>query len=263
MSPSERSSRSSATRTDIESTEASVLQPGTKQVAAGYVLYGSSTVLVYTAGDGVHMFTLDPQIGTFLLTRENIQMPQQNNIYSVNEAYLHSFPEPYQRYLHWAKHPGGGHYSSRYVGSLVADFHRILIKGGVFLYPPTATHPDGKLRLMYEANPLAFVAEQAGGMATDGARRIVEMMPQGVHDRTPLIIGSTGNVGEAMRFVNDPVRANVSREPHRHRQLRTGSWRSSRVSHLVFDPTAALWAVADFNPLWALACPAGNSRRCS
>ncbi len=191
---------------EIASTEQSVLQPGSQQVAAGYVLYGSSTVLVYTAGRGVHMFTFDPQIGTFLLTRENVEMPTQNNIYSVNEAYLHGFPEPYQRYLHWAKHPGGGQYSSRYVGSLVADFHRILIKGGVFLYPPTESHPDGKLRLMYEANPLAFVAEQAGGAATDGRQRIVDVQPTGIHQRVPLIIGSKGNVEEAMRFVTDPVR---------------------------------------------------------
>lgn len=191
---------------EISSTEKSVLQTGTKQVAAGYVLYGSSTVLVYTAGDGVHMFTLDPQFGTFLLTRENIKMPERNNIYSVNEAYLHGFPEPYQRYLHWAKHPGGGQYSSRYVGSLVADFHRILIKGGIFLYPPTTSQPEGKLRLMYEANPLAFVAEQAGGLATNGTGRIMEIQPEDIHERTPLVIGSTGNVTEAMRFINDPVR---------------------------------------------------------
>jgi fructose-1,6-bisphosphatase I len=154
----------------------------------------------------VHMFTLDPQFGTFLLTRENIQMPERNNIYSVNEAYLHGFPEPYQRYLHWAKHPGGGQYSSRYVGSLVADFHRILIKGGIFLYPPTTSQPEGKLRLMYEANPLAFVAEQAGGLATNGTGRIMEIQPEDIHERTPLVIGSTGNVTEAMRFINDPVR---------------------------------------------------------
>ena len=191
---------------EIDRTEEAVLQPGTAQVAAGYVLYGSSTVLVYTTGDGVHMFTLDPMIGAFILTRELIQMPVQNNIYSVNEAYLHGFPEPYQRYLHWAKHPEGGQYSSRYVGSLVADFHRILIKGGVFLYPPTAVHREGKLRLMYEANPLAFIAEQAGGIATNGVKRIMEIQPQGIHERTSLIIGSKANVEEATRFVNDPVR---------------------------------------------------------
>ncbi|NBC10252.1 MAG: class 1 fructose-bisphosphatase [Planctomycetes bacterium] len=191
---------------EVDSTEDSVLQPGVQQVAAGYVLYGSSTVLVYSAGDGVHMFTLDPQFGAYLLTREHIRMPEQHHVYSVNEANLLNFPEPYQRYFAWAKHPGGGQYSSRYVGSLVADFHRILIKGGVFLYPPTNEHPDGKLRLMYEANPLAYIAEQAGGAATDGTSRIMEIDPDSVHQRVPLIIGSTTNVSEAMRFVNDPVR---------------------------------------------------------
>jgi len=194
---------------EIESTELSVLQAGSAQVASGYVLYGSSTVLVYTSGSGVHMFTYDPNVGTFILTREGIEIPKRNNIYSVNEAYLHGFPEPYQRYLHWAKHPGGGQYSSRYVGSLVADFHRILIKGGIFLYPPTEAHADGKLRLMYEANPLAFIAEQAGGAATDGRRRIMDIEPQDVHQRTPLIIGSQGNVDEAIRMVSEPVRGNA------------------------------------------------------
>jgi len=185
----------------------SVLQPGAKQVAAGYVLYGSSTVLVYTAGNGVHQFTLDPQFGAYLLTRENIMMPEYATTYSVNEAYLHSFPEPYQRYLHWSKHPEGGRYKSRYVGSLVADFHRILITGGIFMYPPTIEQPKGKLRLMYECNPLAFVAEQAGGMAVgEGGKRIMEIEPTDVHDRTPLIIGGKKNVEEALRFINDPVR---------------------------------------------------------
>lgn len=191
---------------DIESTEQSVLQPGAQQVAAGYVLYGSSTVLVYSAGHGVHMFTLDPQFGAYLLTRENIRMPEENHVYSVNEANLLTFPEPYQRYFTWAKHPGGGQYSSRYVGSLVADFHRILIKGGVFLYPPTQANPEGKLRLMYEANPLAFIAEQAGGLASNGERRIMEIEPNSVHERCPLVIGSPTNVQEALRFINDPVR---------------------------------------------------------
>jgi len=186
---------------EVESTEESVLQPGAKQVAAGYVLYGSSTVLVYSAGNGVHMFTLDPQFGAYLLTREHIRMPEENHVYSVNEANLLTFPEPYQRYFAWAKHPGGGQYSSRYVGSLVADFHRILVKGGVFLYPPTTSHPEGKLRLMYEANPLAFIAEQAGGLASDGDRRIMEIVPTSVHQRCPLVIGSPTNVQEALRFV--------------------------------------------------------------
>lgn len=192
---------------EIASTEESVLQPGAQQLAAGYVLYGSSTVLVYSAGQGVHMFTLDPQFGAFLLTRENIRMPQENHVYSVNEANLLTFPEPYQRYFQWAKHPGGGQYSSRYVGSLVADFHRILIKGGVFLYPPTTAQPEGKLRLMYEANPLAMLAEQAGGQATSGRERIMAIQPSSVHQRTPLVIGSATNVAEVMRFVGQPVRA--------------------------------------------------------
>ena len=193
---------------EVEGAEKSVLQPGSKQVASGYVLYGSSTVLVYTCGNGVHQFTLDPQFGAFLLTRENIRMPEHAGTYSVNEAYLHSFPEPYQRYLHWSKHPDGGGYSSRYVGSLVADFHRILVKGGIFMYPPTDQQPGGKLRLMYECNPLAFIAEQAGGSAYGaGGRRIMDLIPKDVHDRTPLVIGGSRNVEEAMRFIAEPVRA--------------------------------------------------------
>ncbi len=193
---------------DIKGAEKSVLQPGSAQVAAGYVLYGSSTVLVYTCGHGVHQFTLDPQFGAYLLTREHMKMPEHAGTYSVNEAYLHSFPEPYQRYLHWSKHPEGGGYSSRYVGSLVADFHRILVKGGIFMYPPTTKQPAGKLRLMYECNPLAFIAEQAGGSAIGaGGQRVLDVMPQDVHDRTPLVIGSSRNVEEAMRFINEPVRA--------------------------------------------------------
>lgn len=187
--------------------EKAVLQPGIRQLAAGYVVYGSSTAMVYSMGQGVNMFTLDPQFGAFLLTRQDITMPQHAHEYSVNEAYLHTFPEPYQRYLGWAKHPDGGQYSSRYIGSLVADFHRILIKGGVFMYPPTREHPKGKLRLMYEANPLGFIAEQAGGMATNGKGRLLEVEPDNVHDRTPLIIGSRENVEEVMQFVSLPVRA--------------------------------------------------------
>lgn len=187
--------------------EKDVLQPGIRQLAAGYVVYGSSTAMVYSMGHGVNMFTLDPQFGAFLLTRQDITMPDHAHEYSVNEAYLHTFPEPYQRYLGWAKHPDGGQYSSRYIGSLVADFHRILIKGGVFLYPPTVEHPKGKLRLMYEANPLAYIAEQAGGMATNGKGRLLEVEPDNVHDRTPLIIGSKQNVEEVMQFVSLPVRA--------------------------------------------------------
>jgi fructose-1,6-bisphosphatase I len=167
------------------------LQPGMKQVAAGYVVYGSSTIFVYTAGRGVFGFTLDPNIGAYVLCYDHMKMPEQGKYYSVNEANIDAFPPAYQEYLAQLRSGGLGHeYSSRYVGSLVADFHRTLLKGGVFLYPPTKSHPDGKLRLMYEANPLAFIAEQAGGAATNGQGRILEIHPESIHQRTPLVIGS-------------------------------------------------------------------------
>ena len=170
---------------------AAVLQPGLKQVAAGYVVYGSSTVFVYTAGRGVFGFTLDPNIGAYVLSHDNLRMPDQGKYYSVNESNAASFPDNYQRYL--ARLRGGElgcEYSSRYIGSLVADFHRTLLKGGVFLYPPTTSHPSGKLRLLYEANPIAFITEQAGGIATNGKDRILEIQPHDIHERTPLVVGS-------------------------------------------------------------------------
>jgi fructose-1,6-bisphosphatase I len=188
--------------TDTDEPLPFILQPGTEQVAAGYVVYGSSTVLTYTTGAGVHLFTLDPAIGAFVLTRENIQMPAASKMYSVNEAYKNTFPEGYQAYLDWAKSPEAGRYSLRYIGSLVADFHRTLLKGGVFLYPPTVKQPEGKLRLMYEANPLAFVAEQAGGAAHDGTQRILDKQPQALHQRTPLIIGSRDEVDRVLTFLS-------------------------------------------------------------
>lgn len=196
--------------------EYSVIQPGYQQVAAGYVLYGSSTVMVYTTGNGVHMFTLDPQFGAFLLTRQNIRIPARTNQYSVNEAYSNSFPEPYQQYLTWAKEQVDEPFSSRYIGSLVADFHRILLKGGVFLYPPTQKNREGKLRLMYEANPLAFIAEQAGGAASDGHQRILDIQPRSLHQRTPLILGSRDNVEDVLRF----VRAYEATHPEAHPRRR-------------------------------------------
>jgi fructose-1,6-bisphosphatase I len=174
---------------------ADVLQAGVKQVAAGYVVYGSSCMLVYTTGNGVHAFTLDPDIGAFVLSHERVTMPPQGNLYSINEANSNGFPEVYRAFLAKLRAGAAGRaYSSRYIGSLVADFHRTLLKGGVFLYPPTAQHPGGKLRLMYEANPIAFLAEQADGMATDGKRRIVEIPPTGLHQRTPLVVGSRTEV---------------------------------------------------------------------
>jgi fructose-1,6-bisphosphatase I len=177
---------------------AQILQPGDRQVAAGYVVYGSSTVMAYTSGNGVHMFTLDPSIGAYVLAQENVLMPASGKIYSINEAYSPNFPEGIQRYLQWAKETGN--YSSRYIGSLVADFHRTLIRGGVFIYPGTKKSPQGKLRLLYEANPLAFVAEQAGGVATDGHERILEKQPKTMHQRTPLIIGSKDEVEKVLSF---------------------------------------------------------------
>jgi fructose-1,6-bisphosphatase I len=180
-----------------------VLQPGSKQVAAGYVVYGSSTVFVYTAGRGVFGFTLDPNVGAFVLSYENMRMPAQGKFYSVNEANARSFPAEYQEYLSRLRSGAlGREYGSRYIGSLVADFHRTLLQGGVFLYPPTASHPKGKLRLLYEANPLAFIAEQAGGAATDGKRRIVNIQPEGIHQRTSLVIGSRVEMEEFQRCSN-------------------------------------------------------------
>jgi fructose-1,6-bisphosphatase I len=169
-----------------------VLQKGLQQVAAGYVVYGSSTVLVYTAGNGVHGFTLDPNIGAFVLSHENMLMPNQGKYYSVNEAYQKAFPQPYQDLIGRLQSGeiGNQQYSSRYIGSLVADFHRTLLRGGIFMYPPTSTHTNGKLRLLYEANPIAFIAEQAGGRATSGDERILDIDPSSIHQRTPLVVGS-------------------------------------------------------------------------
>lgn len=177
-----------------------VLQPGFKQVAAGYVVYGSSTVFVYTAGHGVYGFTLDPAVGAYVLSHDNLKMPQQGQYYSTNEANERTFPDHYHEYLNGLRTGRlGRQYSSRYIGSLVADFHRTLLKGGVFLYPPTNSHAGGKLRLLYEANPIAFIAEQAGGIATDGEKRILEIQPTDIHERTPLVLGSEVEMAEFER----------------------------------------------------------------
>ena len=187
----------------------SVLQPGNRQVAAGYVLYGPSTMLVYTAGRGVFGFTLDPTIGAFVLSHERMQMPEKGNYYSCNEANSTHFPEQYRTYIDDLRNGG---YSSRYIGSLVADFHRTLLKGGVFLYPPTASHPDGKLRLLYEANPLALIAEQAGGMAINGEESILNLQPRGIHQRTPLVVGSRSEVEGFLQFAAEPRSQTVAVE---------------------------------------------------
>jgi fructose-1,6-bisphosphatase I len=172
--------------------QASLLQPGSQQVASGYVLYGSSTVFVLTVGNGVDMFVLDPAVGAFMLVQRGIRTPAASKSYSVNEGNRRTFPDGYQKYLDWAQERG---YSSRYIGSMVADVHRILLKGGVFMYPPTKKAPAGKLRLMYEANPMAMLIEQAGGQALVApGQRILDVQPTDIHQRTPVILGSAEEV---------------------------------------------------------------------
>jgi fructose-1,6-bisphosphatase I len=181
------------------------LQAGRRQVAAGYVMYGSSTMLVFTTGDGVHGFTFEPSLGEFLLSNRHIRTPDHGRIYSVNEGNYVHWHDGVKRYVDWLKMddgPSGRPYSSRYVGSLVADFHRNLLYGGIFLYPADRKSPNGKLRVLYEAAPLAYIAEQAGGMATDGERRIMEIAPTALHQRTPLLIGSASDVKECMEFIH-------------------------------------------------------------
>jgi len=170
----------------------SLLQPGLRQVAAGYVLYGSSTVMALTIGNGVDMFVLDLAIGAFVRVAEGLRIPARNKCYSLNEGNRLTMPEGYQRYLDWAQQNG---YSSRYVGAMVADVHRVMIQGGVFMYPPTKKAPNGKLRLMYEANPMAFLVEQAGGKALAApGQRILEVQPTGIHQRTCVVLGSSEEV---------------------------------------------------------------------
>jgi fructose-1,6-bisphosphatase I len=191
-------------------TASDVLQPGCKQVAAGYVMYGSSTMMVYTTGQGAHGFTLDPTIGEFLLSHPRIVTPRVGKYYSVNESNFGRWDKAMQLAVRGLKgempdlmKPK----NSRYIGSLVADFHRNLIAGGIFLYPADSTNPRGKLRLLYEASPMAFIAEQAEGSATDGTNRILDIMPTGLHQRTPLVIGSRLDVG----FVADTLRHAAAR----------------------------------------------------
>jgi fructose-1,6-bisphosphatase I len=173
-----------------------LLQPGRRQVAAGYVLYGSSTMLVYTTGQGAHGFTLDPSIGEFLLSHPNIRTPDEGRYLSVNDSYEQHWDDAVRQLMRRYRGLEGGRrpLSVRYVGSLVADFHRNLLGGGVFCYPSHAKSPRGKLRLLYEANPLAFIVEQAGGAAIDGRQRILDLQPEELHQRTPLYIGSKADV---------------------------------------------------------------------
>lgn len=178
-----------------------MLQSGEQQVAAGYVLYGSSTILVYTTGNGVNGFTLDPAIGEFFLSHPEMRMPENGRIYSVNEGNLNDFDPTLRAYISYCQsneNQTGKPYSGRYIGSLVADFHRNLIKGGIYIYPAVPAAPQGRLRLLYECNPLAFIAEQAGGLATDGKNRILEIKPSQLHQRVGFYIGSKLMVEKAM-----------------------------------------------------------------
>jgi fructose-1,6-bisphosphatase I len=181
------------------------LQKGIRHVAAGYVIYGSSTMMVYTTGNGVNGFTLDPSIGEFCLSHPDIKIPQAGNTYSLNQGNFVHFPVGVKEYVKWCQQedkPTQRPYSSRYIGSMVADFHRNLLKGGIFIYPSTSSAPKGKLRLVYECNPLAFIAEQAGGKATDGFNRILEIEPKDIHQRTPVFIGSKEMVEKAEEFMS-------------------------------------------------------------
>ncbi len=175
--------------------EIDILQKGSEQVAAGYVLYGSSTMLVYTTGHGVNGFTYESTLGEYFLSHPNMKIPEDGKIYSINEGSANSFSEPVKQYIQHCKDKS---YTARYIGSLVADFHRNMLKGGIYIYPATAKDVNGKLRLMYECNALAFVAEQAGGLASNGAGRILDIEPQELHQRTPFYVGSKNMVERAV-----------------------------------------------------------------
>lgn len=182
------------------------MQPGHKQVAAGYVVYGSSTMLVYTTGNGVHGFTYDPSLGVFCLSHENMQIPPTGKIYSINEGQYLKFPMGVKKYIKYCQEEDATTqrpYTSRYIGSLVSDFHRNMLKGGIYIYPSATTYPNGKLRLLYEGNPMAFLAEQAGGIATDGYHRILDIIPTELHQRVPLFVGSKEMVEKAQSFMDE------------------------------------------------------------
>ncbi|MGF1911182.1 class 1 fructose-bisphosphatase [Vibrio kasasachensis] len=185
-------------------TQEDFLQPGNMQVAAGYVIYGSSTMLVYTTGNGVNGFTYDPSLGTFCLSHENMMVPKDGQIYSINEGNYFRFPLGIKKYIKYCQENDSASnrpYTSRYIGSLVADFHRNLLKGGVYLYPSTQNYPQGKLRLLYECNPMAYIIEQAGGTASDGVARIMDIKPTELHQRVPFVVGSKNMVSKVEEFI--------------------------------------------------------------
>ena len=181
-----------------------LLQKGTDIVAAGYVIYGSSNMLVYSTGDQVDGFTYDPGVGEFFLSHPNIRIPQRGGIYSINEGNYHNWSEGTQKWVDWIKKPGDDKkaYRLRYIGAMVADLHRTLLRGGIFVYPQDVVNQKGKLRLLYEASPMAFLVEAAGGAASDGTSRILEIEPTELHQRTPVFMGSVDDVADALRFVN-------------------------------------------------------------
>ena len=188
---------------DLDGEAKDLFQNGHQQIAAGYVLYGASTVLVYSIGTGVHSFILDPSLGEFILSHENLQIPKHGSIYSVNEGNYWQWDESLREYIHYVhKHDG---YTARYSGALVGDFHRILFQGGVFLYPGTTKNPQGKLRLLYETAPLAYLITQAGGKASTGLEPILDIIPTAIHQRTPLVIGSVGDVELVESFMGKEV----------------------------------------------------------
>jgi len=185
-------------------TEEDFLQPGNQQVAAGYVVYGTSTMLVYTTGHGVNGFTLNPALGTFYLSHPNMKFPESGNIYSVNEGNYVHFPQGIKNYIKYCQEEKEDRpYTSRYIGSLVSDIHRNMIKGGVYLYPSSSKSPNGKLRLLYECNPIAFIAEQANGLATDGIQRILDIKPTALHQRVPFVCGSKKMVEKVAFFMQE------------------------------------------------------------
>ncbi|HIP72267.1 MAG TPA: class 1 fructose-bisphosphatase [Anaerolineae bacterium] len=189
---------------DLRGREEDVLQPGRDLVAAGYVLYGSSTMLVYSTGQGVHGFTLDPELGEFLLSHQNMRLPEPPTYYSINHAYFQRWSPAVQNYVRWLQDGEDGEapvMSSRYIGSLVADFHRNLLRGGIFCYPAEENKPNGKIRLLYEAGPLAYLIEQAGGYASNGRGPILDIQPTDLHQRTPLFIGNRSLVNMTEKFV--------------------------------------------------------------
>lgn len=188
----------------VDSTD--LLRPGVDIVAAGYIIYGSSTMLVYSTGRGVNGFTLDPSVGLFLLSHAEMKIPEHGSVYSVNEAYFNSFPEGVKKYIRYCQEEDASTnrpYKTRYIGSLVADFHRNLIHGGIYIYPGSSAKPKGKLRLLYECNPIAYLAEHAGGKASDGFRRILDIQPKNIHQRSPFFVGSKKMVERAEEMMKE------------------------------------------------------------